>query len=105
MTWYKVLKDGVMKDGDLFKAKVEDKEILIIKDGSNYYATSLYCTHEDYDLSEGFMDDHLLICPNHFATFKPSDGSVLSSPEGSGEVGPLSSYKTKVENGEILVEI
>lgn len=105
MTWYKVLKDGVMKDGDLFKAKIEDREILIIKDGSDYYATSLFCTHEEYDLSEGFMDDHQLICPNHFATFKPSDGSVLSEPEGSGEISPLSSYKTKIEGGEVLVEL
>ena len=94
-----------MKDGDLFKAKIEDREILIIKDGSDYYATSLFCTHEEYDLSEGFMDDHQLICPNHFATFKPSDGSVLSEPEGSGEISPLSSYKTKIEGGEVLVEL
>ncbi|MHB8561918.1 MAG: Rieske (2Fe-2S) protein, partial [Thermoplasmataceae archaeon] len=51
MTWYKVLKDGVMKDGDLFKASVDSKEVLIIKSKENYYATSSYCTHEDYDLS------------------------------------------------------
>ncbi len=105
MTWYKVLKEGAMKDGDLFKVTVEGKEVLLIRDGNNYYATSHLCTHEDYDLSEGFMDDHQLICPNHFATFKPSDGSVLSEPEGSGPIKPLSSYKTKVEGGEILVEL
>ncbi|WP_393971390.1 Rieske (2Fe-2S) protein [Oxyplasma meridianum] len=104
MAWYKVLKDGVMKDGDLFKASVENKEILIIKSKENYFATSLYCTHEDYDLSEGFMDEGKLICPNHFATFDPKDGSVVSPPEGSGDISPLKSYKTKVENGEVLVD-
>lgn len=105
MTWYKVLKDGAIKDGDLYKATIEGKEVLIIRDGSNYFATSVMCTHEDYDLSEGFMDDHQLICPNHFATFKPSDGSVISQPEGSGDISPLSSYKTKVEGGEVMVEL
>lgn len=94
-----------MKDGDLFKVKVEDREVLLIRDGNSYFATSHLCTHEEYDLSEGFMDDHQLICPNHFATFKPSDGSVISPPEGSGDISPLKSYKTKVENGEILVEL
>lgn len=105
MTWYKVLKESAMKDGDLFKATVEGKEILIIRDGNNFYATSVLCTHEDYDLSEGFMDDHQLICPNHFATFKPSDGSVISEPEGSGSINPLASYKAKIEGGEVLVEL
>ncbi|MCL6090426.1 MAG: Rieske (2Fe-2S) protein [Candidatus Thermoplasmatota archaeon] len=105
MAWYKVLKDGVMKDGDLFKSRIGDKEILIVKDGSNYFATSLYCTHEEYDLSEGFMDEHNLICPNHFATFNPRDGSVISPPESAGDISPLNSYRTKIENGEVLVEV
>jgi nitrite reductase/ring-hydroxylating ferredoxin subunit len=105
MAWYKVLKDGVMKDGDLFKASVENKEILIIKSGESYFATSLYCTHEDYDLSEGFMDEGKIICPNHFATFEPKDGTVISPPEGSGDISPLKSYKTKVENGEVMVDL
>ena len=94
-----------MKDGDLFKVQVEGREVLIIRDGNSYFATSHLCTHEDYDLSEGFMDDHQLICPNHFATFNPKDGSVLSPPEGAGDISPLKSYKTKVENGEIMVEL
>ncbi len=105
MTWYKVLKEGAMKDGDLFKVQVEGREVLVARDGNSYFATSHLCTHEDYDLSEGFMDDHQLICPNHFATFNPKDGSVLSPPEGAGDISPLKSYKTKVENGEIMVEL
>lgn len=105
MAWHNVLKDGVMKDGDLFKSKIGDKEVLIIKDADGYFATSVLCTHEDYDLSEGFMDDHTLICPNHFAIFNPKDGAVINPPEGSGDINPLKSYKTKVEDGEVLVDI
>ncbi len=104
MTWYEIVDDGVMNDGDLFKGEVDGKEILIIKDGGKYFATSSYCTHEDYDLSEGFMDDGDLICPNHFATFNPADGSVKSPPEGSGDISPLSSYKVKVEGGKVMVD-
>lgn len=104
MTWHSVLKEGDMSDGDLKKVKVEGKEVLIIKDGDNFFATSHLCTHEEFDLEDGFMDDHQLMCPNHFATFNPKDGSVISSPEGSGPIGPLTSFKTKVENGEVMVE-
>ena len=105
MAWFKVGKETSMKDGDLMKAKVGELEILIIRIKNNFYSTSCYCTHEDYDLSEGFVDDGKLICPNHFATFEPSNGSVVSPPEGSGDISPLKSYKTKVENGEVLVEV
>ncbi len=105
MAWYKIVKEGAMKDGDLFKGTVNDVEILIIKDKGKYFATSSYCTHEDYDLSEGFMDEGDLICPNHFATFNPADGSVKSPPEGAGDISPLKSYQTKVEGGEVMVDV
>ncbi len=105
MTWYKVGKESSMKDGDLAKVKAGDREILIIRDGGNFYATSHLCTHEDYDLADGFVDDHQLICPNHFASFNPKDGSVISPPEGAGDISPLKSYKVKVENGDVMVDL
>ncbi|MEM0155724.1 MAG: Rieske (2Fe-2S) protein [Thermoplasmataceae archaeon] len=105
MTWYKVAKEGSMNNGDLFKSKIGDKEILIIRQNDRFYATSLYCTHENYDLSEGFLDGGNIICPNHFATFSPTDGSVVSPPESAGEIPALKSYHVKVENGDVLVEI
>lgn len=105
MAWYKIVKEDAMNDGDLFKGTVNDVEILIIKDKGKYFATSTLCTHEDYDLSEGFMDDGDLICPNHFATFNPADGSVKSPPESAGDISPLKSYPTKVEGGEVLVDV
>ena len=105
MTWYKVAKENGMKDGDLAKINVNNQEVLIIRDGNKFYATSHLCTHEGYDLSEAFMDDHQLICPNHFATFDPKDGSVISPPDGAGDISPLKSFKTKVEDGDVMVEI
>lgn len=105
MTWYRVAKENSMKDGDLAKIRVNNQEVLVIRDGDKFYATSHLCTHEEYDLSEAFMDDHQLICPNHFATFDPKDGSVISPPEGAGDISPLKSFKTRVENGDVMVEI
>ena len=105
MTWYKVAKEDSMKNGDLAKISVNNQEVLIIRDGDEFYATSHLCTHEDYDLSEAFMDDHQLICPNHFATFDPKNGSVISPPDGAGDISPLKSFKTRVENGNVMVEI
>jgi nitrite reductase/ring-hydroxylating ferredoxin subunit len=105
MAWFKVTKEGNLKDGDLAKIKVNGIEVLIIKDNGKYYATSHLCTHEDYDLADGFLDDHQLICPNHFATFDPKDGKVISPPEGAGDISPLKSYITKIENGDVMVDI
>ncbi|OWP57441.1 MAG: hypothetical protein B2I17_00575 [Thermoplasmatales archaeon B_DKE] len=105
MAWYKVLREEAMKDGDLFKSKVGDSELLIIREKGKFYATSLYCTHEQYDLSEGFLDEGNLICPNHFATFNPEDGSVVTPPESAGDIAPLKSYKVKVQDGDVMVEV
>lgn len=105
MAWFKVGQTTSMSDGGLVKANVNNEEILIMKIKDNYYATSCYCTHEDYDLSEGFIDEGKLICPNHFATFEPYDGSVANPPEGADDIPPLKSYKTKVENNEIFVDL
>ena len=60
MTWYKVAKDGNMKDGDLAKVKVDGVEVLIIKDGDNYFATfmSLFST---IPLDSGANSNVLLI--------------------------------------------
>ncbi|MCL4331970.1 MAG: Rieske (2Fe-2S) protein [Candidatus Thermoplasmatota archaeon] len=105
MTWYKVTEEGSLKNEDIFKAKIGNEELILMKIGGKFFATSHLCTHENYDLSEGFIDGETLICPNHFATFNPVDGSVISPPEGAGDISPLKSYPVKVENGSVMVEL
>ncbi len=104
MAWYKVAKESSMKDGDLFKVKISSEDVLIVRDRGKFFATSVFCTHENYDLSEGFVDEGNIVCPNHFAIFRPSDGSVVQNPEGSGAIPALKSFKVKVENGDVFVE-
>ncbi|EQD80687.1 Rieske [2Fe-2S] iron-sulfur domain protein, partial [mine drainage metagenome] len=104
MKWYVVGKTTSLKEGDIAKVNLNRMEIIIMKVKGDYFATSHLCSHENYDLAEGFIDDGTLICPNHFATFNPKTGEVISPPEGAEEISPLKSFKTKVENGEILVE-
>ena len=105
MAWYRVVDEGKLKDGDIFKGKAGGTEFILMNVSGKYYATSHLCTHEQYDLSEAFIDNGTLICPNHFATFDPRDGSVLNPPEGAGDISPLRSYPVKVESGAVLVEV
>lgn len=105
MTWFKVGNTSSLSNDGLVKANVNNLDVLVMKIKDRIYATSCYCTHEDYDLSEGLIDEGKLICPNHFATFEPKDGSVVSPPEGSGDISPLKSYPVKVENEEIFVDL
>ena len=41
------------------KVKVGSMEIIIMNVKGNYYATSHLCTHEDYDLAEGSIQNRL----------------------------------------------
>lgn len=105
MSWYKVSQAASLNNNGLAKVNINGQEILIMKIAGHFYATSCYCTHEGYDLSEGFVDGAKLICPDHFATYEPSDGSVISTPTDAGDIPPLKSYRVKLENDEIFVEL
>ncbi|CAC11570.1 biphenyl dioxygenase, Rieske iron-sulfur component related protein [Thermoplasma acidophilum] len=103
MVWYPAIEQR--KAQGLLKVKVAGTEVLIVNDDGHIYATSPYCTHEQFDLSDGFLDDHKIVCTNHFASFDPKDGSVVSPPEGAGEISPIKTYPVRIENGMILVDL
>lgn len=57
------------------------------------------CTHEDFSLSEGFLEGAVIECAYHFARFCVRTGSVLTQPASRA----LRVYDVRVENGKVLV--
>ncbi len=105
MAWQRVANLGGIPVSGLLRTQAGSIEILIIRDGEKLFATSLRCTHENDDLSNGMLEGGNLICSFHYATFNPSTGAVVSAPEDGGDVKPLKVYDVKVENDEVLVNI
>jgi nitrite reductase/ring-hydroxylating ferredoxin subunit len=78
------------------------KKLAIANVDGEFFAIDDTCTHEQCSLgTEGFLDGNVIICGCHGAQFDITDGKVLSLPAPTD----VKSYETKVENGDILVNI
>ncbi len=91
------------------EVSVGERPVLLIRRGGIARATEARCTHEAGVLADGFLEGDRLRCPEHGATFDIRNGTVLVDPDGieppEGVASPLGVLPTKMEEGEIWVEI
>lgn len=90
------LPPGSMKGIDL-----DGRRVLVVNVEGVVRAWDGTCTHEEADLSTGFMLGERVTCPLHLSQFDLTTGEVVNPPATIG----LKNYKVIVENGEILVEL
>ena len=69
--------------------------------GGTIRAVSAECTHAGGPLCEGDVEDGVVTCPWHAATFDLADGRALTRPATLG----LESYPVRVVGGRIEVEL
>ncbi len=81
--------------------KVEAHEILVVNVEGKFYAVSNRCPHMNYPLYLGSLNGKIITCGFHYAKFDITTGKVLSPPAHE----PLKTFKTKIENSIVLVEI
>jgi len=83
---------GIEQDG---------RRILVVNLDEKIYAWDGTCTHEEADLSTGFLLGEEVTCPLHLSRFNLLTGEAVNLPAEK----PLRKYLTKVENGEIFVDV
>lgn len=66
-----------------------------------YYATDGLCTHEQVHLSGGLVMGHIVECPKHNGRFDYRTGAAKGAPVCVN----LATYRVKVEDGTILVDV
>ena len=103
-----------LRSGTMKKVFAEGQEILLVRVGDKYHATSDQCPHMNGDLSQGKLEGTVVTCPRHGSQFDVSSGKVVRWLKG-GLMSKLGSalktskditvYNVKVENGRILVEV
>ena len=104
------LQSGQMKMFNLGK-----HEILLARVGDSFYAADNRCPHMSGNLSEGKLDKTIVTCPRHHSQFDLIDGHVVRWTDWSGiklslaKMGksprPVNTYKAKVEEGKVMVEV
>ncbi len=85
----------------LRRFEVDDERLVVVRRGERVFALEDRCSHEEFPLSDGFLQDGHLVCPMHGATFDPETGSPLSLPA----YDDLVTYETRIQDGKVYVEL
>ena len=70
-------------------------------DRDEYFCTDGLCTHEEVHLADGLVMENTVECPKHSSVFDFTTGEVSTPPA----CNDLATYRTRVENGRVMVEI
>lgn len=96
---------NVAKADDLettgISVEVEGNSIFIVKANNKYYAVQNRCSHEDFPLEDGDIEDEAIICPVHGAKFCLNTGNVLECPATEN----VTVYPVRLMNDNIEVEV
>jgi nitrite reductase/ring-hydroxylating ferredoxin subunit len=80
---------------------VEGRKIILSNFEGSVHAVSGICTHEEFDLSAGFLMEERVVCPLHLSQFDLRSGEVINPPATM----PLQRFNVKIEENSIFVEI
>ncbi len=102
MTFQKAIKTSDVPANGVAKAKLGKHDYAIVRLGDSYYCLDGVCTHEGGPLGEGTIQDDELVCPWHDGRYHIKTGEA--DPE-TDWVTDVKSYKTKVEDGHIWIDL
>jgi nitrite reductase/ring-hydroxylating ferredoxin subunit len=80
--------------------RVKGRSILLARKEGKIFGVSNDCPHEGCALSKGILNEYFVMCPCHGWKFDIRNGQYLENKSIS-----LESYRCKVQNGKIYVEI
>ena len=87
--------------GSMHPVDVGERRLMIVNVNGELYATDRICTHEEADLSTGFLTGSVVTCPLHLSRFDVLTGEVQNAPASV----PLKTYGLKVEGTSVYVEL
>jgi 3-phenylpropionate/trans-cinnamate dioxygenase ferredoxin subunit len=89
-------------DGTMKMAIVDGTDqVLVVNTGGTIRAMQGICTHEYFELDQGFLTGDTLTCALHLSRFDLQDGEPLDPP---AEL-PLAIYDVVIEDGRVIIEV
>lgn len=104
----KFVKIGKLLDfpeGKMKKVTVEGKDLLVANINGEIYSIDDVCTHEECSLADGFLQGETVTCGCHLARFNVKTGKKIANPATGTNIADETTFKVKVENGEVFVEV
>jgi 3-phenylpropionate/trans-cinnamate dioxygenase ferredoxin component len=88
-------------DGCLHATAADGKQVVVIRTGGEYFAMEDKCSHQDFPLSDGEVEDGVIECIFHGARFDIRTGKALSLPA----IKPVKTYPVEIREGEVYVQV
>ena len=85
-------------DSKVRRVFLDGHEIGVVQYNGNFYAFSNRCTHNDFQLHFGYIEDGCLWCPIHYGQFDLATGKAVGGP-----VTDLKRYEVRVVDGDVQV--
>jgi 3-phenylpropionate/trans-cinnamate dioxygenase ferredoxin component len=79
----------------------DEEAVALIRTGDGVYAVVDVCSHEDYPLSEGWVEDHTVECALHGSRFD----LVTGNPDSPPALRPVQIFPVKVDGDDVLVDL
>ena len=92
-------------EGKMKKVSVKGKDLLVANIGGAIYSIDDVCTHEECSLADGFLRGEIITCGCHLAQFNVKTGKKVANPATGVNIADEPSFKVKVENDEVFVEV
>lgn len=98
--WQRVCAFKDLRDGEPREAKVGSEPISVVRVGDECYAVHDICTHAYAQLSSGFVDGHLIICPLHGASFDLRTGKCVDPPADQD----VRCYPVRIDGDDVWID-
>ncbi len=99
--WIKACSIDNLGQGEMFSFDHNEKKLLLTNMNGKIFATDRICTHAEADLSTGILTENGLTCPLHLSVFNMDNGTPQNPPAEN----PLQTYRTKIQDNNILIEV
>ena len=99
--WVKAARLEDLPERKLHALELEGEALVLVRIGDHVYAFRDVCSHMEYPLSDGSLDDHIVTCAYHGAKFDIRDGSVVAMPAFE----PIETFPVRIQDGVVYVDL
>jgi len=97
--WVKVARADEMAPGQMKRISAGGKRLLLCRTDNEFHVVDEMCSHEDYSLFLGCIQEGRIKCSLHGSYFDLKTGEPTVEPASE----PICTYRVKVEDGQVWV--
>ena len=88
-------------EGTLFGVVMDGHRVCLANVDGEIYALQDNCSHQDFPLSAGCIEDGRIECAWHGARFDPASGRAVALPA----IRPVKTFDVRVDGDDVLVDL